>query len=110
MKNDSALISTSILTAIWEETRKDNIELITPFIKYLIYKDYKIGEVISREQIIDNLKTEFSFNDFPHAVLEVILKRMARNHILVRNNNEFILNVELKEDYNIFSNRLVNTL
>lgn len=106
MKNDSALISTSILTAIWEETRKDNIELITPFIKYLIYKNYKIGEVVDREQIIESLKTEFSFNDFPHAVLEVILKRMARNHILVRNNNEFILNVELKEDYNIFSNRL----
>lgn len=106
MKNDSALISTSILTAIWEETRKDNIELITPFIKYLIYKKYKIGEVVDREQIIDGLKTEFSFNDFPHAVLEVIFKRMARNHILVRNDNEFILKSELKEDYNIFINRL----
>ena len=28
MKNDSALISTSILTVIWDETHKDNMILI----------------------------------------------------------------------------------
>lgn len=106
MKNDSALISTSILTAIWDETHKDNIELITPFIKYLIYKNYKLDEVINREKIIDDLKNEFSFNDFPHAILEVILKRMARNHILVRSDNEFTLKAELKDDFDSFSNRL----
>lgn len=106
MKNDSALISTSILTAIWDETHKDNIELITPFIKYLIYKNYKIDDVINREKIIDGLKAEFSFNDFPHAILEVILKRMTRNGILVRNDNEFTLKAELKDDFDLFSNRL----
>ena len=88
MNNDSALISTSILTAIWDETHKDNIELITPFIKYIIYKNYKINEQTDREQIIEELKNEFSFNNFPHAILEVILKK------------------DLKDDYNLFSNRL----
>lgn len=106
MKNDSALISTSILTVIWDETHKDNIELITPFIKYLIYKNYKIDEIIDREKIINSLKNEFSFNDFPHAILEVILKRMARNHFLIRQDNEFILKKELKNDFDLFSNRL----
>ena len=103
MKNDSALISTSILTVIWDETHKDNIELITPFIKYLIYKNYKIDEIIDREKIINSLKNEFSFNDFPHAILEVILKRMARNHFLIRQDNEFILKKELKNDFDLFS-------
>ncbi|MGN1371798.1 MAG: hypothetical protein ACI4XM_05955 [Candidatus Coprovivens sp.] len=106
MNNDSALISTSILTAIWDETHKDNIELITPFIKYIIYKNYKINEQTDREQIIEELKNEFSFNNFPHAILEVILKRMTRKHILMRDNNEFILKKDLKDDYNLFSNRL----
>mgnify|MGYP004531115197 CR=1 FL=1 len=106
MNNDSALISTSILTAIWDETHKDNIELITPFIKYIIYKNYKINDQTDREQIIEELKNEFSFNNFPHAILEVILKRMTRKHILMRDNNEFILKKDLKDDYNLFSNRL----
>lgn len=85
MRNDSALISTSILTAIWDETHKDNIELIIPFIKYLIYIKYKVDEIINREEKIDNLKNEFSFNDFPHAILEVILKRMTiKKYLLER--------------------------
>lgn len=106
MNNDSALISTSILTAIWDETHKDNIELITPFIKYIIYNDYKINETLDREKIIEKLKNEFSFNNFPHAILEVILKRMTKNHILMRDNYEFILKKDLKDDYNLFMNRL----
>lgn len=106
MNNDSALISTSILTAIWDETHKDNIELITPFIKYIIYNDYKINETLDREKIIEKLKNEFSFNNFPHAILEVILKRMTKNHILIRDNYEFILKKDLKDDYNLFMSRL----
>jgi hypothetical protein len=106
MNNDSALISTSILTAIWDETHKDNIELITPFIKYIIYNDYKINETLDREKIIEKLKNEFSFNNFPHAILEVILKRMTKNHILIRDNYEFILKKDLKDDYNLFLSRL----
>ena len=108
MKNDSAMISTSILTAIWEETHKDNIELITPFLKYLMYKYFKKGEPIDKELLIDKLQEEFSFNKFPHAILDVILKRMTKKEFLKRDNYVLYLIADFKDDYNLFKSRLEN--
>lgn len=108
MKNNSAMISTSILTAIWEETHKDNIELITPFLKYLMYKYFKKGDLIDKELLIDKLQREFSFNKFPHAILDVILKRMTKKNFLKRDNYVFYLVADFKKDYDLFTARLEN--
>jgi len=108
MKNDSAMISTSILTAIWEETHKDNIELITPFLKYLMHKYFKKGDSIDKELLIDKLQEEFSFNQFPHAILDVILKRMTKKGFLKRDNYILYLTTDFKDDYDLFRTRLEN--
>ena len=41
MKNDNALISTAVLTAIWDDSHKDNIELVIPFVSNIIFNKFK---------------------------------------------------------------------
>ena len=39
MKNNSAFISTAILSAIFEENKQDNISLLIPFVIKIIHDD-----------------------------------------------------------------------
>ncbi len=104
--DDSALISTAVLTAIWDDQHKDNIELIKPFIINIIYNKYEINDSIDENYIIKELKDKYYFNNFPHAVLKIILKRMKKEKILKLENRKFILISELKEESNEFDRKL----
>lgn len=106
MKNDNALISTAVLTAIWDDSHKDNIELIIPFVIDIIYNKFKINEEIDEEYIIKQLKDKFCFNKFPHAVLKIVLNRMKRKKILKAENRKFILIKDLKTDAREFEDKL----
>lgn len=104
--NDSALISTAVLTAIWDEQHKDNIELIKPFIISIIHKKYIIGEIIDEDYIIRELKEKYYFNNFPHAVLTIILKRMKKGNLLKAINRKFMLISDLSKESEEFDTRL----
>ncbi len=91
MKNDNALISTAVLTAIWDDSHKDNIELVIPFVSNIIFNKFKVNDLIDEEYIIRQLKEKFCFNKFPHAVLKIVLNRMKRRNILKLDNKKFIL-------------------
>ena len=58
MDVDKTLISTAMLTAIFEKTKKGNLDLISPFILFIISK-YEDG--VSEEMIIEDMEKEFSF-------------------------------------------------
>jgi hypothetical protein len=107
MINENALVSTAVLTAIWEENQQDNIDLITPFIKYIISRTYKVNDTIDQNAIINRMKSDFCFNNFPHAILEIILKRMTRKQFLTKNNNKFIVLKDFTQDNWQFENRLI---
>ncbi len=98
MNDDNALISTAVLTAIWDDQHKDNIELIIPFIINIIYNNYKVDDVIDEELIIKQLKNKFCFNKFPHAILKIILNRMKKKKILKLENKKFIVVENLVKD------------
>ena len=44
MENTNVLIGTAMLTAIWDQTRKDNLELLKPFVTYLIGKNTNVED------------------------------------------------------------------
>lgn len=106
MKNDNALISTAVLTAIWDNSHKDNIELVIPFVSNIIFNKFKVNDLIDEEYIIRQLKEKFCFNKFPHAVLKIVLNRMKRRNILKLDNKKFILIKDLKDEAKEFEDRL----
>ena len=106
MKNDNALISTAVLTAIWDNSHKDNIELVIPFVSNIIFNKFKVNDLIDEEYIIRQLKEKFCFNKFPHAVLKIVLNRMKRRNILKLDNKKFILTKDLKDEAKEFEDRL----
>jgi len=102
MKDDSALISAAVLTAIWEKSKKDNIELIIPFINSILYNRYKIGDLIDEEYIIKELQEVYCFNNFPHAVLKVVLKRLRKDGIIKSDQKQYYLAKDLSQVDNSF--------
>ena len=44
LKNNSALISTAMLSAIFEENKQDNVALLIPFVIKIIYDDSSVSE------------------------------------------------------------------
>ena len=61
MKNNSALISTAMLSAIFEENRQDNVALLIPFVIKIIYDDSSVDE----NGIVEKMQNSYSFNNFP---------------------------------------------
>lgn len=78
MSKDNALISTAVLTAIWDESHKDNIELIKPFVLEIINKSYSINQELDETFIIDQMMEKYCFNRFPLAVLKIVLTRLKK--------------------------------
>ena len=50
MDNQNALTSTAMLAAIWEQEKKDNLELILPFVIYSIGKNFSVGRPVLRDR------------------------------------------------------------
>lgn len=105
MSKDNALISTAVLTAIWDESHKDNIELIKPFVLEIINKSYSINQELDETFIIDQMMEKYCFNRFPLAVLKIVLTRLKKNKILRVENKKFILNKDVTEDTEIFNQK-----
>lgn len=105
MSKDNALISTAVLTAIWDESHKDNIELIKPFVLEIINKAYSINQELDETFIIDQMREKYCFNRFPLAVLKIVLTRLKKDKILRAENKKFILNKDVTEDTEIFNNK-----
>ena len=106
MKNDNALISTAVLTAIWDDSHKDNIELVIPFVIDIIYNKYEVSQSIDEEFILEQLKNRYCFNNFPHAVLKTVLNRIKKKGILKIENKKYRLEKEIKEEAQKFEEKL----
>lgn len=118
MENSNALIGTAMLTAIWDQTHKDNLELLKPFITYLVGKNNKIQEEIDIAKIIQEMDIEFGFQNIPKAVIVKIFNRMKK--VIIRKNKKFYLIKNLNEKVQRFeknknqiqdeSDRVINNL
>lgn len=68
LKNNSTLISTAILSALLEENRQDNVALLIPFVKKVIYDD----SIVDENEIVEKIQNSYHFNNFPHAIAKII--------------------------------------
>ena len=105
MNKDNALISTAVLTAIWNETHKDNIELIKPFVLEIINKSYSINQELDETFIINQLREKYCFNRFPMAVLKIVLTRLKKDKIIRTENKKFILSKDVSKETELFNNK-----
>ena len=86
MENSNALIGTAMLTAIWDRTHKDNLELLKPFIVYLVGKNTSIQGEINIAKIINEI--------------EKIFNRMKKT--VIRNDKRYYLIKDLSEEVKKF--------
>lgn len=99
MKNNSALISTAMLSAIFEENRQDNVALLIPFVIKIIYDDSSVDE----NGIVEKMQNSYSFNNFPHAIAKIIINRLKKQQIIKQANGkyEFLIDVsKIVKDFN----------
>ena len=95
MNVNKTMISTALLTAIFHETRKGNIELIEPFVLYIIFEN---NEIADDELIKSKLEKDFSFFNLPHAVLNLIINKLKKdNKIEQKDKKYYILDKSQKE-------------
>ena len=99
LKNNSALISTAMLSAIFEENRQDNVALLIPFVIKIIYDDSSVNE----NGIVEKMQNCYSFNNFPHAIVKIIINRLKKQQIIKQDNGkyEFLIDVsKIVKDFN----------
>lgn len=102
MKQNNALVSTALLSAIFDEKKQDNISLLIPFVIKLIYKYPKIKE----EEIGSKMIEEYSFSNFPHAIVRIIINRMKSKGIVNRADNKLIFQKDVSKTVELFDNRM----
>lgn len=103
MDNKNVLTNSAILTAIWDETQKDNLELIKPFVEFLIGENYKLGDKIDNNNIIKQMDEKFSFVKFPETILIKVYGRLK--HIVERKSGEYYLKKDISNTCKKFKER-----
>lgn len=101
MKNNSALISTAMLSAIFEESNNDNISLLIPFVTKIISDDNTADENV----IVEKMESIYSFNNFPHAIVKIIIKRMKKKGIIQQENGRYKFLKNISNDIKEFDER-----
>lgn len=101
LKNNSALISTAMLSAIFEENRQDNIALLIPFVIKIIYDDNSVSE----NDIVEKMRNSYSFNNFPHAIIKIIINRLKKQKIIKQENNKYVFLIDVSKIVKDFNDR-----
>ncbi len=102
MKQNNALVSTALLSAIFDEKKQDNISLLIPFVIKLIDKYPKIKE----EELSSKMIEEYSFSNFPHAIVRIIINRMKAKGIINREDNKLVFQKNVSKTIELFDNRM----
>lgn len=101
MKNNSALISTAMLSAIFEENKQDNVALLVPFIIKIIYDDGSVSE----KEIVEKMQNNYSFNNFPHAIAKIIINRLKKQQIIKQENGKYVFITDVSKIVRDFNDR-----
>lgn len=75
MKNENALYTVSMLSAMLENGTGNYLDLLTPFVLYSLPNT--ADSKISVDEVTDKMR-EFGFKDFPHKTTERILDRLCK--------------------------------
>lgn len=105
MDVNKTLISTALLTAIFEKTKKGNIELISPFVLYIISENDSLTD---NDYIKNKIENDFSFLNFPHAVINIIINKLKKDGKIEQKDNKYSLLPKSKREVEDFKRRMNN--
>lgn len=100
MNNQNALISTAMLTVIWEMENKDTLDLMCPFVTYSISETTSVGYLIDTMQVSQNISTNFGFSNIPNSVVEKSFGRLSKHGVLRKDNHKYYLKKDISEEKN----------
>ena len=103
MDINKTLISTALLTAIFEKTKKGNIELISPFVLYIISESNSPSD---SDYIKAKIESDFSFLNFPHAVLNIIINKLKKDGKIEQKDNKYFILSKSKREVEDFKKRM----
>ena len=103
MDINKTLISTALLTAIFEKTKKGNIELISPFVLYIISENNSPSD---SDYIKAKIESDFSFLNFPHAVLNIIINKLKKDGKIEQKDNKYFILSKSKREVEDFKKRM----
>jgi len=75
---NSSVISSMYVSVLWEDEKKDLIDLLKPFVFDSIYHKCSQNDSFDVEIIRQRLQDEYYFEDMPSAVIKTILGRICR--------------------------------
>lgn len=94
MSNDKSLISFSLISTTWEKYKKDNIDMIIPFVLYYFKEceDVKVNNIVSISDAKQYIQAEFGMKILSN-VLEHIFRRLCNpsHNLLRKGHKEFYL-------------------
>lgn len=104
LMNQNVLVSTAMISALWEKHNKDTLDLMLPFLKYSIAKTSKVGARLNINAVIAVFKEEFGYDSIPYNVVITMLNRLSPS-ILSRKDREYSLISPLDSEYADFERR-----
>jgi hypothetical protein len=110
---NKTLLTTSIFSAIFDEEKKDYLDLIIPFAEYIFAKKYKKMDKISLEEVHSHLEKEFYFRNLPINVVHNIFVRLRKRDKLKKEHGDHYLVYDFKDeevDFNTKKANVSNTL
>ena len=75
--DQSILISTALISSLWDMHHKDSFDLMLPFLKYVISKTTKVGDYIDVELIAERFKKECGYDSVPQNIITMLLNRLC---------------------------------
>ena len=91
MSNIVLTTSAVMMETMWEEKRKDLLDLITPFVLYSIAQKTSIGGEIKIDYITQSMCVFYGYKDVPESVIRKILNRNPQKCIKRERNKYFLI-------------------
>ena len=97
---EEAIISTAMLSTFYDQSNKDLLDLLSPFVEYAIAEIYNVGEILSDfNRITQYLCQNFGFEVFPINVVQKVFVRLSKT-VLEKKGKNYILKMSLGERKN----------
>ena len=78
MARDEFLLSTAMLSSIWEDDFSDSIDLLIGFVKYVIGQSTKVDDYLDLKSIHASAKKYLYIPNIPEQIIEEILHRLTK--------------------------------
>lgn len=102
--NSNVLISTAMISTIWDKHHKDSLDVMMPFLKYAIAKETQVGNVVDIDKVVEVFKQEFGYYTIPQNVIIAMMNRLSPN-ILTKKHGKYTLAVTLDTEITDFEKR-----